>query len=413
MKKKRKFINNQIHLKKKKSIIFLLLFSFILVFLSGCSDDAGQSEKEWTVLVYMACDNSLNKAAIEDMNEMELANFSDELNILVQIDNFLLNEDVDYKGARRYKMTHDENMNEINSPTIMSLGEIDSGDYQTLTNFANWGFSEYPSRNKALIISSHGDSWYNYYHEFCMDHESDNSIVVNEGELKTALKNMRYHLDILLLDACNMQSMEVITECYQYADYIIASEEEINDDGFPYDDLFNCWEELDSIELLSIEIVNKFFESYEPGGSQNLYGDYFPVSCSAVKSSGFEQLLESINSFSTAFNDSAAVVATRDECLEHFISDLLSDIDIKEFFKYLQQYNQNSEYNAQIETIISQIDNVFIAQRFHDYLGEVGTGIVWFPDDSTRYNNFKNYYENLDYSDTEWQKLIELYFYEN
>ncbi len=54
------------------SVLFLAL-------LTSCSNK--KPEAEWTILVYMAADNGLNNHAIEDIQEMESAMFSDEINV--------------------------------------------------------------------------------------------------------------------------------------------------------------------------------------------------------------------------------------------------------------------------------------------------------------------------------------------
>ena len=49
--------------------------------------DAGQPKKAaWTVLVYMAADNNLEKYAIDDLSEMLSAKISDDVNVIVEID---------------------------------------------------------------------------------------------------------------------------------------------------------------------------------------------------------------------------------------------------------------------------------------------------------------------------------------
>ena len=79
----------------------------------------------------MAADNGLNYAVQDDINEMQSAEFSDDINLIVQVD---FSESNKITGAYRYRIYPGE------TKLINYLGEIDSGDYNTLTNFANWGF---------------------------------------------------------------------------------------------------------------------------------------------------------------------------------------------------------------------------------------------------------------------------------
>ncbi len=44
-------------------------------------------------------------------------------------------------------------------------------------------------------------------------------------------------LDIVAFDACNMSMIELASELQAYADFMIASQEEVPDASFPYEDL--------------------------------------------------------------------------------------------------------------------------------------------------------------------------------
>ena len=380
---------------------FLILFVVAILFI-GCSET---QEAEWTILIYMAADNGLNNAALSDINEMENSVFSDNINIIVQIDNNQYNQ---YPGAVRYHVYPDTS-DEITSKIISLMGEIDSGDYNTLSSFANWGFNKYPSEKKALVIWSHGNGWYDYYNRFCPDHESGSSIDIPDGDLRNALERMNSKLDILILDACFMQTIEVLTEAYRYAYYIISSEDVVPTDGFPYDIVFTAWEDYLSSEILASELVGFYLNSYLPGGSQNSSVYYIPVTCSAVKTSRFPTLLNDLSDFTvnwTTVANSDYFTQARNNCLE--FNDLDSDIDIKEFFYELTQQDIPEELDELSCNILENIEDVFIAQGFIDYMSEsIGTAILWYPESQDIYNNLLNEYQQLDFSNTGWQIFLE------
>lgn len=381
---------------------YFLILLVIAILLSGCSET---QEAEWTILIYMAADNGLNNAALSDINEMENSVFSDNINIIVQIDNNQYNQ---YPGAVRYHVYPDSS-DEITSKIISLMGEIDSGDYNTLTSFANWGFNKYPSEKKALVIWSHGNGWYDYYNRFCPDHESGSSIDIPDGDLRNALERMNSKLDILILDACFMQTIEVLTEAYQYAYYIISSEDVVPTDGFPYDIVFTAWEDYLSSEILASELVGFYLNSYLPGGSQNSSIYYIPVTCSAVKTSRFPTLLNDLSNFAVnwiTFANSDYFTQARNNCLE--FNDLDSDIDIKEFFYELTQQDIPEELDELSCNILENIEDVFIAQEFIDYMSEsIGTAILWYPENQDIYNNLLNEYQLLEFSNTGWQIFLE------
>ena len=205
-----------------KRLLLLALWSVLLFPLSAA---------DWTVLVYMAADNNLWQNAVADVNSMESVSLPANLNLIVQTD---MPADSGYPGGQRRKIRPD-NSPSITSPLLESLGTIDSGDPQTLASFANWGFQKYPSQRRMLVIWGHGDNWFKADEGkwICPDEGAQSLISVSDGELKEALSGLP-RLDILLFDACSMQSLEVLAEVGQAADIVIASEELVPAAGFPY-----------------------------------------------------------------------------------------------------------------------------------------------------------------------------------
>ena len=388
----------------------LLFSALILIILLGCTK---KEKADWTILIYMAADNSLYQAVIDEINEMETADFSDKINVIVQIDNH--HEYGSFTNTRRYQILPENTVNreEITSPLIESLPDIDSGDYQEITNFANWGFRRFPSDKKALVIWSHGNGWYNLYNKFCPDNGTGNSVNIPKGDLKNALSSLDHQLDILIFDACNMQTMEVLAESYQYADYIIGSEESIEVSGFPYGDfegnaILSIWEDYLETENLAIAIVNSFYESYLPGGSQNYEGDIFPVSCSVIKSCEFPDILDDITQFSMNWQEYGSISffdETRFACYE--FNDLQADVDIKEFFSMLKEGSSSSELSVLCEQILTNIDESILAQQFYNYpADDLGTASIWFPDEEQTLYNLIEIYQGLSFSQTNWQEFL-------
>lgn len=384
--------------------LWIVLLATLLVF--GCSEN--NREADWTILVYMAADNGLNNAALSDINEMENAQFSNDINVIVQIDN---SDYLDPSSAFRYKIKPDHSSN-ITSPQIASLGEIDSGDPAVLSEFANWGFREYPSLNKALVIWSHGNGWYNLASQFCPDAESGSSISLPDGDLRNALDQINFNMDILLLDACNMQTIEVLAEAIPYTDYLIASEEAVLSDGFPYDDILNSWENHSSSEAIASNITHLFYESYLPGGSQNNSNIYLSTSCSSVKSSQFPALIALWEQFVVDWTFAAGESYFREARTEAYpFNDLESDVDIQEYLQILLDQDIPDQLNSDINALLLQIDKTFISSSFIDYpTDNIGTAVIWFPDEEVLFNNLRSQYELLNFAETGWCEFLETTF---
>ena len=387
-----------------------ILLSFVILTLLGCSKI---DESDWTILIYMAADNGLNLDALADIEDMMQAEFSDNINVIVQVD---YSESNPTPAAYRYHIY--PGLKE----QISYLGEIDSGDENELTVFANWGFRKYPSDQQALVIWSHGNGWYPSSRDlppsFCPDVEADNYIGIAGGELRTGIKNINDYLEILIFDACNMQTVEVAAEIADYTDYIIGSEDGVDSAGFPYAEIFSMWEEQTTTENISLEIGFQYHQYYDIVGIN-------PISCSVLKTSEFPQLLNKLEEFTSEWAVHASEEIfneSRQECIEFneaWPTNLALDVDIKEFFTNVYNSTENDSLITISNDILNALESSYIFQNTDDYptgypSDDVGTAIIWYPDEETQgfFENRKDEYRLLQFSQTNWLDFLENSFTE-
>ncbi|MGQ9678454.1 MAG: clostripain-related cysteine peptidase [bacterium] len=188
---------------------------------------------QWTVGVYMAADNGMSEQAAVDIAEMLKVGSTEEVKIVVQVDN--ASRDTN-PNCRRYLVLKDS------LRLLADLGEVDMADTATLTDFLDFLGSRFQARNYFLIIWDHGDGWrkgYGPQRAVVIDESHGHMMGVAGGELHRALasgkKKMGRNLTILGFDACLMGSIEVATEVMSFADFLLASEAVVPWDGFPYD----------------------------------------------------------------------------------------------------------------------------------------------------------------------------------
>lgn len=90
----------------------------------GCNvEPIINNDSSWLVLVYLDGDNNLEKAAIDDFNEMESAMYklnNDGLNILALFDRTSGYDSTngDWTGTRLYYIELDNDLNNINSTLL-------------------------------------------------------------------------------------------------------------------------------------------------------------------------------------------------------------------------------------------------------------------------------------------------------
>src|SRR5215212_2361662 len=193
---------------------------------------------EWTVIVYSAADDEvLEENMWFDINEMELVGSNPQMNIVVQIDRYSgsFTGDGDWSDTRRYLVTQDNDLDHINSPVVESVGEVDTGDPQTLINFVTWAVQNYPAKKYALVMSDHGGGWTGGFSDMSTSSYSDLSI----PEIASSIEQVRQNtgidkFELVGFDACLMGQIEVFGALYPYSNYMVASEEVIPGYGWSY-----------------------------------------------------------------------------------------------------------------------------------------------------------------------------------
>ncbi|MBR2925938.1 MAG: hypothetical protein IKC28_13065 [Clostridia bacterium] len=153
---------------------------------------------------------------------------------------------------------------------VESLGNVNMGDDESLQDFIEYGFDNFPADRYGLIMWDHGSGATG---GLCHDEITKDSLYYPEiyGALKNATKGMRGKpFAFIGFDACLMGSYEMALHLTPFADYMIASEELEPGTGWAY----NGWlpKLVDnpgiSIETLGKYIVDSFISSVSRNRSE-------------------------------------------------------------------------------------------------------------------------------------------------
>ncbi|MDB5037207.1 MAG: hypothetical protein JWQ35_735 [Bacteriovoracaceae bacterium] len=253
----------------------LLFFICQLSFLIAAPNQA--SKKPWTVLVYLNADNNLEDDGYNDLREMERVGSSEKLNVVVQF------AGVVPAGTERIYVekatgSYLADLHTYQSKNVEVLPPLDMGDAKTFVDFVTWGMDNYPADNYMVIMWNHGSGWdkdaeSSLIKGISYDDSTGNHITTNQ--LADALDQITSvsgnRINVLAMDACLMSMYEVADSLAGMTDYLVASEETIPGNGYPYDDLLKIFVDNDVVtsEALARHLVNVYGKSYEVGGSQN------------------------------------------------------------------------------------------------------------------------------------------------
>jgi len=239
----------------------------------GYSDYAARSERErcrktWTVLVYMAADNEdLPLHAYWNLDDIETtvgAASTQDHDVIVHLDL------EDPSGLRRLHLFHDPQAEpatsaadfaeatpaRIRSPIVDLREDERRPAAEELQDFVRWGIERYPAEHTAVVVWGHGQGWRpaggsagpvryeeregGFVGGIAFDHSQGEVLDIPslaaalEAATDDAADTTRARLDLLLLDACLMQSVEVAAALTDTADFIGAYEPIAPYPGLPY-----------------------------------------------------------------------------------------------------------------------------------------------------------------------------------
>jgi hypothetical protein len=259
-------------LKKHLRLIFLPAF-LVSVFILG-SASPGLTAARWTFMVYLAGDNNLERNGIDNFIEMAAVGSDANLNIVVQFDRQKADaqtKDGRYGGwttCKRFLVT--KGMEPTADQALADLGVVDMGNCDTLRDFINWAKASYPADHYALVLWDHGSGWNKYYtsatapvpYWVCEDQTYDTALSM--ADAKAALMSANAPVDLLGMDACLMNMMEVAYEFRNTGTTVMVGSEETEPAaGWPYHTILGGLKAQPSwtASQLGFWIVDKYYES--------------------------------------------------------------------------------------------------------------------------------------------------------
>ena len=196
----------------KKIIIIGLLFSLTIF---GCckSTEPDLQKKVWTFMMYFDGDEGSMQqdfiAAFYNMIAAEVGS-NDDVNIVIQFDRIPHMDDFGgWEIAHRFYYTPGMEPTPENAIADWGDGqggrEVDTSDPETLESFITWTAANYPADHYALMLADHGFG----RQGLIMDMTSDGAFMTVRG-MVDALSSSGIQFDLLALDACSMQMIEVM-----------------------------------------------------------------------------------------------------------------------------------------------------------------------------------------------------------
>lgn len=272
---------------KKRRLLVLPLSAFLFVF--SCENDATETisalhqrdKVEWNYLIYMAADNNLERFALKNIDEIKNAlNGSMNLNVIVLLDRSPGYDKTlgNWTGTKLFLLSNGEN---LDGDLIFDFGECDMTSPAVLENFLDFCEKYFPADKTLLDVWSHGKGVYpdcvfiqkekprnaniarSIMQDYTTGYDAEMSIRNFCCVLKAYCEKNRKRFDILQFDCCYMQSVEILWELENCADYVVASESELPANGSDYKKTVELLQ-TESQENYSVaeNMVDSFMEKY-------------------------------------------------------------------------------------------------------------------------------------------------------
>ncbi len=392
--------------------IVALIASALLPHAAIAAPSRLQQEPEWLILLYQNADDEILEGDIyTDLNEAELIGSTDDVVIVSQFDRYdgAFDGDGDWTTTKRYLVTQDDDLGAVNSEELDDLGEVDSGDPETLADFLVWGITNFPAKKVALILSDHGAGWMGGWND--NDPVEGSSLSVNEIDQALAYAIAETgigHFEFIGFDACLMSQVEALSGVAPYARYSVASEETEPAIGWAYAQFLSQLADRPTMNgaTLAKNIVKSYIKDdvrIQDDDARAVYvrdnygveeevspeelaaQEIKSVTLTAVDLQVMPAFMEALNEFAyaLAFVDPAAVARARTyaQSFESVFGEEVPSpyLDLGNFAKLAAEFAESDDLTAAVKNL-EKVSKKFILAEMHGEGKPGATGLtIFFP----------------------------------
>jgi len=175
--------------------------------------------KEWTVLIYANGNNELQPEMWQSKLSAQKVGSNKDVNVVMQL------SQIDADLVRIIRPFHNYPDNAVGwvgtkrlflmgglSIVLQDLGNINMADPAWLYDFIKWGMDNYPAKHYLLIVGGHSHQFIGALPDYSQDTPYIMGIPEMVQSINLACKSSKGTIDLLILDVCSFNSLEVIYE---------------------------------------------------------------------------------------------------------------------------------------------------------------------------------------------------------
>lgn len=363
--------------------------------------------KTWTVLIYAAGNNDLEETIYRQFQLIREVNFSDDINVVIQLGRLSQQESINsdnissekWGGSRCYVIKNKEAF------LLRDLGNINMADPISLLDFLIWGSSRFPSEHLMVIMSGHSLGFLGFMLD-CF--EKGISLMSIQGFTKALSlfhQESNKEIDILLLDTCFMNLIEVwyeIAIISEYAvKYIMLSQGNPPCEGLPWPMIINELKANDgNIGKMENLVVDMIMSINKRSGKD---GAIFAI---CLIKEYFVKMKIMIDQLAGIILEGGKETKDRllDPCFYQKNSEFIS------FQIMLDQFNKSSKKLTELSIeILKILSSTVLYPTLNEIDKELNLGpSIYLPNDPRQYFQYQDSYDRMLFcSDNRWLKVLQ------
>jgi hypothetical protein len=342
----------------------------------------------WTMMVYISADNMLANFAIESLKQLRNA-AGDGIFVVAEFDD---NQDKDARmyffdgDPKKSSLSIEESLIDANEiANLKTIHDVDMTRPGTLTQFINYACQKSKTERYCLVLWGHGI-------ELLLDEDRRFGTTkeplrryLSIGNLRKALQDTElakgqlgehpkthsnsHSLDIIGIDACSMSMIELASELQGYADFMIASQEDVPDTSFPYENILQELQaagvrnDVTKVCKMIPRLYGKAFQDYITNPNTGVKG----ITLATLHLKNIPDVMKPLTKLATALLDSSYDESMREIILlartkaKDFVFGLL--VDLSDFCRCLiaelaKANIKNTELQSSLQSASNDILNV-------------------------------------------------------
>jgi hypothetical protein len=315
-----------------------------------------------TMMFYIAGDNNLESDAVLKLIQMQLGELPEGWTatfLIDRADGYYTGQG-DWTDTRQGIITHSENRTDITS-SMESLGELNTGDGDTLTNFINWSTKMAEADQYSLVLYDHGGGLVGSLSDDKIGEDTYGHDIIGINEMENALKSTELYearetdtnssekaFESIIFATCLQGLLEQQYALKDVTDVVVASEEVSWTGQLTWEDVFDDINEKVTLEndrkdagqtgadadglLSGIDIGRIFMDNYD-GSSKDL-------TYSSVETDKLQAVVDSVATLNNLMEDISAADKQRiDDGADSVVTFQGTQIDLGAFAQMVDDLN--------------------------------------------------------------------------